>query len=89
MNPSRHTTVAQHYAEAVVAGSIPSCRWVQLACQRQLNDLARFNQFSGWYFFACRRVSTGVGVLCHRHDICFNLLRYPLFISFDGYQAIA
>lgn len=30
------------YAEAVVSGSIAACRWVRLACQRQLRDLARW-----------------------------------------------
>ncbi len=42
MAVSKYTTLARHYAEAVVAGDLPACRWVQLACQRQLNDLARF-----------------------------------------------
>lgn len=29
------------YARAVVAGDIVACKWVRLACQRQLDDLAR------------------------------------------------
>lgn len=38
------TGVAQAigYAEDVVAGRIPACKWVKAACQRQLDDLARF-----------------------------------------------
>jgi phage terminase large subunit-like protein len=28
----------------VLAGEIPACKWVRLACQRQLNDLARAEQ---------------------------------------------
>jgi len=31
---------ARRYAEGIVAGVIPACRYVQQACQRQLNDLA-------------------------------------------------
>ena len=31
---------ARRYAEGVVSGSIPACRYVQQACQRQIDDLA-------------------------------------------------
>ncbi len=34
--------IARRYAEAVVGGDIAACKWVRLACQRQLDDLARF-----------------------------------------------
>lgn len=33
--------IAQQYALDVVEGRIPACKWTRLACQRQLNDLAR------------------------------------------------
>jgi len=36
-----YVAIAQQYAERVVSGDIPVCRWVSLACQRQLNDLTR------------------------------------------------
>jgi phage terminase large subunit-like protein len=42
MATTKYATVARQYAEAVVAGEILACRWVQAACQRQLDDLARF-----------------------------------------------
>jgi len=32
---------ALRYAQGVVAGEIPACKWVKAACQRQLDDLAR------------------------------------------------
>lgn len=38
---SRYVDAANGYAKAVVAGEIPACKWVRLACQRQLDDLAR------------------------------------------------
>jgi len=41
-----YCAIALEYARAVVAGEIPACRWVQLACDRQLNDLSR----SGWRY---------------------------------------
>lgn len=38
---SRYVDAAIGYAKAVVVGEIPACKWVRLACQRQLDDLAR------------------------------------------------
>ena len=46
-----YATAAKKYAEQVVAGEILACRWVQRACQRQLNDLARFKTKSSKYLF--------------------------------------
>ncbi len=51
MAAESYTTIARRYAEAVVADEIPACKWVQLACQRQLNDLARFKGNSSPYRF--------------------------------------
>lgn len=34
------TDQANKYARDIVAGRLPSCRWVKLACQRHLDDLA-------------------------------------------------
>ena len=39
MNP--HVEAAAAYAQAVVSGEVVACKWVILACQRQLDDLAR------------------------------------------------
>lgn len=36
-----YTGIAKRYAEDVVAGRIPNCKWVKLACQRHLDQLAR------------------------------------------------
>lgn len=51
MAPSNYATVARRYAEAVVAGEILACRWVQQACRRQLDDLARFTGKASPYRF--------------------------------------
>jgi phage terminase large subunit-like protein len=32
---------ARKYAEAVLAGAVPACKWVKAACRRQLDDLER------------------------------------------------
>jgi phage terminase large subunit-like protein len=36
-----HVEAARRYAENVVKGRVPACKWVRLACQRHLNDLAK------------------------------------------------
>ncbi|CAM8633554.1 COG4626 Phage terminase-like protein, large subunit [Burkholderiales bacterium] len=46
-----YSEVARQYAEQVVAGEILACRWVQRACQRQLDDLARFKGKASPYRF--------------------------------------
>jgi len=51
MANSSYIAIAKQYAQSVVTGSIPACRWVQLACQRQLNDLARFKGKDSPYRF--------------------------------------
>ncbi|WP_200893851.1 MULTISPECIES: terminase TerL endonuclease subunit [Xanthomonas] len=48
---SHYATLAYRYAEAVVAGDILACRWVQRACQRQLDDLARYTGKASPYRF--------------------------------------
>jgi len=42
---------ARQYAEQVVSGDISACRWVKQACQRQLDDLARFKGKTSPYQF--------------------------------------
>lgn len=36
-----HVAAANAYAAAVVAGTLPACKWIKLACKRHLDDLAR------------------------------------------------
>lgn len=38
---SQYVNAALAYARAVVAGDLLACKWVKLACQRQLDDLER------------------------------------------------
>lgn len=41
--PTDYVAIANEYAEKVVAGDIIACKWVKLACKRQLDDLERKN----------------------------------------------
>lgn len=47
----KYVAIATRYAEAIVAGDIPACQWVRRACQRQLDDLARFKGRASPYRF--------------------------------------
>jgi len=38
---NKHVDAALAYARAVMAGEVPACKWTQLACLRQINDLER------------------------------------------------
>jgi phage terminase large subunit-like protein len=41
VNVVDHVGLGRAYAAEVVAGVIPACKWVKLACERQLRDLKR------------------------------------------------
>ena len=43
MAARNYAAIARQYAESVVARDTPACRWVQLACQRQLNVVAHLD----------------------------------------------
>lgn len=42
-SPLTHVEKALAYAHAVIEGKIPACKWVRLACERQLRDLETFS----------------------------------------------
>jgi phage terminase large subunit-like protein len=64
-----HTGRAFKYAQDVVAGLIPACKWVKAACQRQLDDLTRVESDPAWpYYFdatAAERVCAFISLLRH------------------------
>lgn len=48
---------ANEYARAVIAGEIPACKWVKLACQRHVDDLAKSRSKDYPYKFDSARAS--------------------------------
>jgi phage terminase large subunit-like protein len=46
-----YVTRATRYARRVVSGEIPACKWVRLACKRQLDDLSRWKAKDAPYTF--------------------------------------
>ncbi|MCV6576277.1 MAG: terminase large subunit [Cohaesibacter sp.] len=45
------TAVALQYADDIVSGKIPTCRWVRLACQRHVRDLEKSIRDTWLYCF--------------------------------------
>jgi phage terminase large subunit-like protein len=43
-----HVAEAIEYAQEIVAGLIPACKWVKAACRRQLDDLERWKNDPAW-----------------------------------------
>jgi len=46
--PARHVAAAHQYCQDVLAGRIPACLWIRLACERQLRDLERERTDPSW-----------------------------------------
>jgi phage terminase large subunit-like protein len=36
-----YAAISENYRQDVLTGNVPACKWVKLACQRQVDDLAR------------------------------------------------
>ena len=77
MATANYATTARRYAEAVVAGDVPACRWVQLACRRQLNDLARFKGKASRYQFNPKLVDKGGRAFHPADNLCAFIERLP------------
>lgn len=83
-----YVAIALDYARAVVAGEIPACKWVQLACHRQLRDLERegTRDFPYWWEPAlANRVCRFIELLPHvkgewaRHGKRLELAPWQIF----------
>lgn len=48
---SPHVTAANRYAREVIAGKIPACKWVKLACQRHFDDLEAAKEKGAEHYF--------------------------------------
>ncbi|MFZ6813739.1 terminase large subunit [Undibacterium sp. Rencai35W] len=77
MTRAKYATVARQYAEAVVARDIPACRWVQLACQRQLDDLARFKGKGSPYRFNPKLTDRTGKTFAPADNLCAFIERLP------------
>ena len=72
-----YSEIAKRYAEQVVACEILACRWVQRACQRQLNDLAKFKSKSSPYFFNPKLIDKDGRSFYPADNLCGFIERLP------------
>lgn len=63
-----YTQIARQYADDVIAGKIPACKWVKLAAKRQLSDLQKYSGPRSTYAFdetEASRVCKFIELLTH------------------------
>jgi phage terminase large subunit-like protein len=72
-----YSTTAHRYAEAVVAGDILTCNWVQRACKRQLNDLAKFKGKASPYRFNPKLTDKDGRSFAPADNLCGFIERLP------------
>lgn len=75
-----HATIANAYARDVVAGRILACKWVKLACQRQLDDLRASEDEDYPYVFdetKANRICRFIEQLPHLKGFAGNLRLEP------------
>lgn len=77
MATRNYATIARHYAESIVAGDAPACRWVRLACQRHLNDLARFKGKGSPYRFNPKLTDRAGKPYAPADNLCAFIERLP------------
>ncbi len=76
--PARsYATIARHYAEAVVEGDVSACRWVRMACQRQLNDLVKFKGKSSLLRFNPKLMDRSGKSFAPADNLCAFIERLP------------
>ena len=100
MPSENYAAIAKQYAEAVVAGEILSCRWVQMACKRQLNDLAKFKGKSSPYRFNPKLKDKEGRSFAHADNLCgfstnpYSKIRFDhvgksVLLSKNSYRCLA
>jgi phage terminase large subunit-like protein len=69
MKPKRdYTAISHDYIADVISGKIPACRFVKLACQRNLDDLARIPDEAWLYIYdpkKAHRICTAMELFEH------------------------
>lgn len=77
MAPKNYGVIAKRYAESIVEGEVTSCKWVQKACQRQLDDLVRFKRKSSLFQFNPKLVDKSGRAFRPADNLCGFIERLP------------
>ncbi len=77
MNTARYASLAKDYAKDVVAGKVPTSKWVHLACQRQIKDLIRFKGKESPYRFNPKLTAKNGRPFYPADNLCAFIERLP------------
>ena len=77
MNTTRYASLAKDYAKDVVAGKVPTSKWVHLACQRQIKDLIRFKGKESPYRFNPKLTAKNGRPFYPADNLCAFIERLP------------
>ena len=72
-----YATTARQYARDVVAGKMPTCKWVRAACQRHLDDLDQFKGKDSPYRFNPRLTDKQGRSFYPADNLCAFVERLP------------
>ena len=81
-----YAALGLEYAQDVVAGKILACRWVQLACQRHLDDLARYTGGNTPFFFDAKQANHVCDVIQHFPHIKGIWAQHQQHIVLESWQ---
>jgi phage terminase large subunit-like protein len=82
-----HVAAAEDYARAVISGDIPACRWVRLACERQLRDLERFAAEDSPFYFDCEQAERVCNIVEHFPHVKGIWATHHKRLVLEGWQA--
>lgn len=77
MASKNYGVTAKRYAESIVEGEVPCCKWVQRACKRQLDDLVRFKRKSSLFQFNPKLVDKSGRTFHPADNLCGFIERLP------------
>jgi phage terminase large subunit-like protein len=76
-----HVEKANQYIRDVLGGTIPACRYVRAACQRQLDDLARQDDPAWPFFFDEQNAERVLRVIEKHHHVKGEMEGKPLLMQ--------
>lgn len=81
-----YTQTANQYAQDVLSGAIPACKWVKLACQRHLDDLAASADPDCAYTFSAAKANRACTFLEQLHHVKGKWSRKKQKLKLEAWQ---
>uniref|UniRef100_A0A6M3KE29 Putative terminase n=1 Tax=viral metagenome TaxID=1070528 RepID=A0A6M3KE29_9ZZZZ len=81
-----HVEAAKKYAKDVVSGKKPACKWVKLACERQIKDLKKYAKSGSKYYFSVEKAEKICNFIENLHHIKGEWARRKETIKLEPWQ---